>query len=144
MKIIEIRNAEKNEIFNTELIDEIFTNFGVPIEIKNGFNGNQRNENTESLIIKVEKSSENNPYVKSVKTVNQNISPIYPLFPLWDTLEELRELIPLLDSCSNYIPNVLWQCHKKKITIQTLMVSNFILFILFIYSFIYLSTSATC
>ena len=129
MKIIEIRNAEKNEISNAEVIDKIFTNFGVPNEIKSGKNENQKNENTGNLIIKIEKLSENNPYVKTVTTVNQNISPKYPLFPLWDTLEELRELIPLLDSCSNYIPNVLWQCHKKKITIQTLMVSS----ILFIY-----------
>ena len=133
MKIIEIRNAEKNEISNTELMDKIFSNFGVPNEVKNGKNGNQVHENAENLIIKIEKSSENNPYVRTVKTIYQNISPKYPLFPLWDTLEELRELIPLLDSCSNYIPNVLWQCHKKKITIQALMVNILISFYFIFY-----------
>ena len=46
MKIIEIRNAEKNEISNAVVINKIFANFSVPNEIKNGKNGNQIHENT--------------------------------------------------------------------------------------------------
>ena len=118
-KILEIRSVEKSGNLNTEIIDKIFANFCVPIEMVNAENVHQNNENAATLLTTIEKSTES---ISHVKPVSQNTSPKYHLFPSWETLEELRELIPLLDTCSNYIPNVLWQCHKKKITIQTLMV----------------------
>ena len=121
LRILGINNGENNENSNMKIIDKIFTNFGVPMDLVKIKNGNKNDENKENSVKIIEKSMES---ITNAKSVNQHISPKYPLFPLWETLEELRESVPVLESCPNYIPNVLWQCHKKKITIQTLMVSS--------------------
>ena len=78
--------------------------------------------NNKNKIISVENIQD------SDKSVNVEISRKFSPFPSWVTLDELRDLMPKLLNTPNFIPNLLWSCHKKGFTLKQLMVIKFMRF----------------